>query len=197
MIAAERKAIKMKRGEILDAVKKTITQDRNNRHGEPENSFPRIAEEWTRYLDRQFPNRVDLRPYHVAEMLAIFKTCRFENQPDNRDNEHDRIGYYAIAAELREAERIKASEIQPGEGPTRIENETQRAFIWYGEPCDEVLKQGKDAVFPKPVRKDGRIAVVDEDNYGFKIYDWNDEGKGWFMVSKRRYFPRSREFTKT
>lgn len=91
----------MKRDEILDAVKRTITQDRNNRHGEPENSFPRIADEWNRYIER---NPI-LKPSDVAEMLAIFKTCRFETQPDNPDNEHDRIGYYAIAAELRAAER--------------------------------------------------------------------------------------------
>ena len=94
----------MNRGEILDAVKKTITQDRNNRHGEPENSFPRIAEEWTRYLQRRDPLNplLELRPSDVAEMMALFKTVRFEMQPENADNEHDRIGYYAIAAELRQ-----------------------------------------------------------------------------------------------
>ena len=102
----------MKRGEILDSVKKTITQDRNNRHGEPENSFPRIAQVWTDYLvrntDGAVSNLLNLKPSDVAEMLAIFKTVRFEMQPDNPDNEHDRIGYYAIAAELRATERQKA-----------------------------------------------------------------------------------------
>ena len=95
----------MKRGDILDAVKNTITKDRNDRHGEPENSFPRIAEEWSRYLTRLQGSNPALKPSDVAEMLAIFKTCRFETQPDNADNEHDRIGYYAIAAELRASER--------------------------------------------------------------------------------------------
>lgn len=97
----------MKRGEILDAVKQTITKDRNNRHGEPENSFPRIAEEWADYLRRRgwTISEDDLKPSDVAEMLAIFKGVRFEIQPDNPDNEHDRIGYYAIAAELRAVER--------------------------------------------------------------------------------------------
>lgn len=101
----------MKRGEILDAVKQTITKDRNDRHGEPENSFPRIADAWTDYLQRILPTRetMELKPSDVAEMLAIFKTCRFETQPDNPDNEHDRIGYYAIAAELRAAERAEKS----------------------------------------------------------------------------------------
>lgn len=106
----------MKRGEILDAVKKTITQDRNNRHGEPENSFPRIAEEWCKYLVQrglldpahELTGRT-LKPSDVAEMLAIFKGVRFEIQPDNPDNEHDRIGYYAIAAELRAIERGTAA----------------------------------------------------------------------------------------
>lgn len=104
----------MKRGEILDSVKKTITQDRNNRHGEPENSFPRIAQVWTDYIDRLHPSQpgsIALKPSDVAEMLAMFKTVRFETQPDNPDNEHDRIGYYAIAAELRAAEREKVQPI--------------------------------------------------------------------------------------
>lgn len=96
----------MKRGEILDSVKKTITEDRNNRHGEPENSFPRIAEAWTAYLTRcGHLGDSELKPSEVAEMLAIFKGVRFDVQPDNPDNEHDRIGYYAIAAELRADER--------------------------------------------------------------------------------------------
>lgn len=98
----------MKRGDILDAVKNTITQDRNDRHGEPENSFPRIAEVWSGYINRinaKCPVAVNLKPSDVAEMLAMFKTVRFETQPDNPDNEHDRIGYYAIAAELRAKER--------------------------------------------------------------------------------------------
>lgn len=97
----------MKRGEILDAVKNTITKDRNDRHGEPENSFPRIAEAWSDYLKRLGWVEPKLKPSDVAEMLAIFKTCRFETQPDNPDNEHDRIGYYAIAAELRARERME------------------------------------------------------------------------------------------
>lgn len=97
----------MKRGEILDAVKNTITKDRNDRHGEPENSFPRIAEVWSDYLKRLGWVEPKLKPSDVAEMLAIFKTCRFETQPDNPDNEHDRIGYYAIAAELRTKERME------------------------------------------------------------------------------------------
>lgn len=96
----------MKRGEILDAVKQTITKDRNNRHGEPENSFPRIADAWNSYMDRNGLNiGKGLKPSDVAEMLAIFKGVHFEIQPDNPDNEHDRIGYYAIAAELRAIER--------------------------------------------------------------------------------------------
>lgn len=110
----------MKRGEILDAVKRTITKDRNNRHGEPENSFPRIAKEWNDYLHRAGCLRewIAIKPSDVAEMLAIFKTCRFEMQPDNPDNEHDRIGYYAIAAELRAVERKTAPVLnQPAPPP--------------------------------------------------------------------------------
>lgn len=99
----------MKRGEILDAVKQTITKDRNNRHGEPENSFPLIAKAWADYIFRTFGMRVPLQDSDAAEMLAEFKGVRFGVQPDNPDNEHDRIGYFAIAAELRAAERERQS----------------------------------------------------------------------------------------
>lgn len=96
----------MKRGDILDAVKRTITQDRNNRHGEPENSFPAIAEAWQDFLRRAgwVAPEDGLKPSDAAEMLAIFKGVRLETQPYNPDNEHDRLGYYAIAAELRAIE---------------------------------------------------------------------------------------------
>jgi len=113
----------MKRAEILDAVKKTITQDRNNRHGEPENSFPRIAEAWTAYLKRRgIIGDTELQASDTAEMLAIFKGVRFEVQPDNPDNEHDRLGYYAIAAELRNVERAttKAEKLMMGSQYGRI-----------------------------------------------------------------------------
>ena len=99
---------KMKRGEILDSVKKTITQDRNNRHGEPENSFPVIAKRWHEYLEGVYGAGIHgnkLKPSDVAEMMAIFKDCRFHVQPENLDNKHDQIGYLAIAAELRASER--------------------------------------------------------------------------------------------
>lgn len=94
----------MKRGEILDSVKHTITQDRNNRHGEPENSFPLIADRWNEYLENMIEDN-NLKPSDVAEMMAIFKDCRFQVQPENPDNKHDQIGYLAIAAELRENEQ--------------------------------------------------------------------------------------------
>ena len=102
------KGNKMKRGEILDSVKKTITQDRNNRHGEPEDSFPMIAQKWTDYLRRcGYGHGLDLKPSDVAEMMALFKDCRFQVQPENQDNKHDQIGYLAIAVELRANENKK------------------------------------------------------------------------------------------
>lgn len=93
----------MKRGEILDAVKKTICQDRNDIHGEPENSFPMIAKRWTEYLQAVglLKDGARLNDYHAAELLAEFKQVRHQIQPAHADNQHDQIGYLAIAAELR------------------------------------------------------------------------------------------------
>lgn len=85
----------MKRGEILDAVKKTITQDRQDTHGDAENSFAQIGKFWSEYLG------VTVTAQQVAEMMVLFKMARQMTNPAHADNLHDLIGYAAIAAELR------------------------------------------------------------------------------------------------
>lgn len=121
----------MKRAEILDSVKKTITQDRNNRHGEPENSFPLIAERWSAYIAQRFgvmPETVSLWPSDVAEMMALFKDVRFHMQPENPDNKHDQIGYLAIACELRAAE-MKATGNTAKKKDLQLSDEERRMFV--------------------------------------------------------------------
>ena len=47
----------MNRAEILDTAKQIVTQDRNVQHGEPEDSFSRIAGHWGLVAARQAPAR--------------------------------------------------------------------------------------------------------------------------------------------
>lgn len=103
-----------RRGVVLDEVKQIICVERNDQHGAPENTFPMIAAAWTAYLQhfKLMPNGVTLKPSDVAELMVLFKDCRFRANPKNLDSAKDRIGYAAIAIELREAEAGKSSSVQ-------------------------------------------------------------------------------------
>lgn len=132
----------MKRGDILDAVKKTICHDRPDRHGEPENSFPLIAKDWAAYLQRRglMPEGVSLRPFQVAEMLAVFKGVRDFMNPANGDNKHDQIGYLALAAEMQAAEPKDEGKVFVGEismnDPSYVEK-----VAGEGIPYSEVVRE--------------------------------------------------------
>jgi hypothetical protein len=85
----------MNRGEILDAVKKTICNDRQDVHGNPEDTHRLIADFWNLYLGSSSLTATD-----VAVMMCLFKIARQMMNPSHSDNLHDLIGYAAIAAEL-------------------------------------------------------------------------------------------------
>ncbi len=101
----------MNRGDILDAVKRTICNDRQDVHGNPEDTHALIAYMWNNYLDarlgilRNVPVQREtisdaLTPQDVAVMMCLFKIARHAMNPKHADNLHDLIGYAAIAAEL-------------------------------------------------------------------------------------------------
>jgi hypothetical protein len=92
---------KMNRAEILDAVKKTICNDRQDVHGNPEDTHLLIAAMWDFYLTtRGVPRPNKMQPQDVAVMMCLFKIARHAMNPNHTDNLHDLIGYAAIAAEL-------------------------------------------------------------------------------------------------
>lgn len=84
----------MKRAEIIDTARGHITIDRTAQHGRPENSFQRIAELWSTYLD------VKIEPHEVAAMMVLLKIARFAKNPTHLDNSVDAVGYAAIMGEL-------------------------------------------------------------------------------------------------
>lgn len=84
----------MNREQTLNAAIKVVTQDRQATHGKPEDSFFRIAELWSAYLDRQ------LAPHEVAVMMALLKIARIQDNPTHADNWVDLAGYAACGAEL-------------------------------------------------------------------------------------------------
>jgi len=89
----------MNRAEILDAVKKTICQDRQDVHGNPEDTHELISCFWNAYLISR-DITTGLTAQDVAVMMVLFKIARHTMNPKHSDNLHDAIGYCAIAAEI-------------------------------------------------------------------------------------------------
>ena len=80
-------------GSLLDEAKQTITGERQDQYGAPEDSFPRIAAYWMIYLG------TFVSPLDVAHLMALMKLARAQGQGFRRDNYVDLAGYAAIAAD--------------------------------------------------------------------------------------------------
>ena len=57
-------------GSLLDEAKQTITGERQDQYGAPEDSFSRIAAYWTTYLGRP------VSALDVAHLMALMKLAR-------------------------------------------------------------------------------------------------------------------------
>lgn len=82
------------RADILDCAKKYVTQDRQATHGEPEDSFRRIAEFWSTYLQQRITTK------DVSVMMTLLKVARLDDNPSNADNWIDACGYLACGGEM-------------------------------------------------------------------------------------------------
>ena len=80
-------------GSLLDEAKRTITGERQDQYGAPEDSFGLIARYWTIYLGSP------VSPRDVAHLMALLKLARAQGQGFRRDNYVDLAGYAAIAAD--------------------------------------------------------------------------------------------------
>ena len=80
-------------GSLLDEAKQTITGERQDQYGAPEDSFPRIAAYWTTYLGRP------VSALDVAHLMALMKLARAQGRGFKRDTYVDLAGYAAIAAD--------------------------------------------------------------------------------------------------
>lgn len=85
------------REKLLDQVHDAIL-GRATIHGSPEDSFARIAQYWSVYLD------YDLTGYDVAILLALMKVARMDANPFHTDNHVDAAGYLILAGEQANAE---------------------------------------------------------------------------------------------
>jgi len=85
----------MKRSEILKTADGLINGDRQDHYGPPEDSFKRIGDLWTAYLEHE----VVITPVDAANMMALMKIARLANGP-HLDSYVDACGYLALAGEM-------------------------------------------------------------------------------------------------
>ena len=81
------------REDILDKARQCVCGDRDMQYGSPEESFKRIADYWSLYIDKP------ISPQDVAIMMILFKVAREENK-DKADNWIDIAGYAACGGEV-------------------------------------------------------------------------------------------------
>ena len=83
------------RDEILEKARQCISGDRDHQYGSPEESFNRIADYWSTFLNKEISAR------DVAIMMILFKVAR-EEHSSKLDNWVDICGYAACGGELNE-----------------------------------------------------------------------------------------------
>jgi hypothetical protein len=81
------------REDILEKARQCVCGDRDMQYGSPEESFKRIADYWSLYIDKP------ISPQDVAIMMILFKVAREENK-DKTDNWIDIAGYAACGGEV-------------------------------------------------------------------------------------------------
>jgi len=89
------------RMQILEFARKGVTEDRNNRYGEPEDNFKTIAAYWDVFLGNRKPGA--LRAEEVARMMVLLKNARLHAKSDDIDGWVDMAGYAACGGEVANA----------------------------------------------------------------------------------------------
>lgn len=90
----------MNRAMYLARAEQTICKDRQDIHGNPENTFALIANYWSTFLSEEAEKQITLCWADVAAMMTLFKIARMQVNPFHNDNIVDGLGYLAIAGEL-------------------------------------------------------------------------------------------------
>lgn len=84
----------MTRRDILEKAIQCVCEDREKKHGNPEDSFQIIADLWGVYLEER------IYPVDVAIMMALLKIGRIRLGHFEEDSYIDLAGYAACAGEL-------------------------------------------------------------------------------------------------
>ncbi len=114
----------MNRKDYLETAMDIICRQRLSVHGTPEDSFSLVASYWSAYLGTRLASPAVISAADVAMMMSLFKTARWQMNPDHADNLVDNLGYVALAGELSDATPY-ASDLLP----SRSQGEDDHALL--------------------------------------------------------------------
>jgi len=86
--------------EILDKVKKLVSKDREDKHGDKVINHENISRLWSSYLQNKTKLNIVLLPEDVANLMTLLKIARSQGGKFNIDDYVDMCGYSAIAGEI-------------------------------------------------------------------------------------------------
>lgn len=96
------------RASVLDAAKEAVLKDRNDTHGEPEDTFAAIAD--FRRVWRKHNRKLNGKRHDAAVELLLVKVARIATgAPAHMDNYVDTAGYASCAYELAMKRKEKNS----------------------------------------------------------------------------------------
>ena len=84
------------RKRVLSEAEKCVCGQREQDYGTPEDSFQKIGNLWTVYLN--YATKIDAKD--VAAMMALLKIARISENPQHMDSWVDGCGYFACGGEI-------------------------------------------------------------------------------------------------
>lgn len=96
---------------MLSKALEIINGERQDKYGEPEDSFKAIAELWHWYMRQQFGDAPTLRAHDVAMMMTLFKMARIVGNGYTEDSFVDLCGYAALADDMYKAAQPTARSV--------------------------------------------------------------------------------------
>lgn len=89
---------------IAEEALRIINGERQDKYGNPENTFKVIGDLWGAYLRALEPSMPPLMPEDVANMMVLLKMARIVCGMYSRDNDVDMLGYAMLGADMRGGE---------------------------------------------------------------------------------------------
>jgi hypothetical protein len=89
---------------IADEALRIINGERQDRYGNPEDTFRVIGDLWGAYLRALEPSMPPILPEDVANMMTLMKMARIVCGKYTKDNDVDMLGYAMLGADMRRGE---------------------------------------------------------------------------------------------